>query len=1564
MYKFIFLFLILFSSLQSEEELINTFLTSENDNLSLVEGVVNAQNGKLVQFDKDIKIESSDPLELIRYYDGGHDYDGMCGYGIGFSFPTNLKFYEDASGLHLNADQREGSSLPFTITKKQKNYYEGKVKQFYLENGYTNYCEGLLRGEKDLSAMTVKGSSSSSKGSFIVELGNGVKRHYTGADSNYLLRLEERANGNIRFFQYDDKKNPKFLTRVRTTNKNQTLTLNWMNFEYGKKELKVSASNGEEVCYQLDKKSGIRLFKGITGKHIYPVQYDSHVKKEYKNSQVVIPKIRRPDGRLLTFDHDSEERVKSLTLGDLKKPLYTFEYHKNYTVLTDALKNTSRYDFDKNKRIEKITLPHRSHRYVWSKNGQLQSHTVKDTKTAKTLIQEYFYDSVGNIVEAKITGNITQKDSSDAYIVRYRHSSDGRNNLLTENHNYEKEFTYNYSPGTNLLVRKLTYVAGDGFVEREFYDYDENAILIRKIVDDGGTADIDNMTHVTYRLITEIEPQLNCNLAGMTLPKIIKEWYLDPKSGQQHLLKMVEKTYTQGDLLAEEKTYDSNGQYCYSHFFEYNEKKELVREVDYLGYATVYQYDENKNKIFEEKIGTNKKTHYRYDLGNRLIEETETHSDSLTFKTSHVYDAMSNRISTTNHFGQTTTYQYDAPGREISSCDSLGQRDQKEHDAKGNIIKNVDKDGFVTLTSYNLYGKPLEILYPDGTFKRFAYNLQGHLIQEWERDNRSMVYEVDYKGNQKNIKVFGSDGCLKKELHKSYKGEKLVSETDAMGQVTSYEYDGAGRKTSTRQGNQIIYYEYDSLGFLSKTIDAESIKIEIHDFLGRVIEERTEDLFGVIYKKSQMSYDINGNCISTVNFKNATEYVESKTIYNSHNLPVALIDALGNKTTITYRYTDHLEKESIDPMGRKEVSIYDFLNRLYAVHRFTANHELLSCTAFCYDGRNNKTIQQERKIYEGQDCGFYTIIKTYDALSQKTSETEQNEKTTKYIYKNGKLHQTHKPDGVVLTYLYDALGCLQDLLSSDGTIHYRYTYDLNDNLLIVEDLIQNTTTKRSYDALNRLVFEKQATGFEVFYSYDDFDRLIKMQFQGEKISYSYSIAGLISASRYKNEKLLYAFTQQLNWAQKPTCQIFPNNLNINYEWDSLNRCASIKSSPFSQSFIYNAVGNITSSAVIDPQGTYESNFSYDDLNQITKETGHFNHSYAFDSLNNRRNKNGEISTIDDLNRLTSDTVNSYGSDKNGYRTTKNDVHYTYDALGRLISVLLGNDKKISYTYDSFSRRMQRVTDTESVQYLYQFDTEIGSLVNGQMKEFKAIYGQFSPFAIELDDQIYAPIRNHRGDVTLLLDDKEQAVSTYRYDAFGGFSHTGTIKSPWLFSSQRCDDLTKNYHFINREYDPSSGRWLIPDPLGFEDGCNLYAYVHNNPLIYIDPYGLWGESANGYWNQAKEFGHGFSRGFVDDASFGATSCALGKHQTPTFNSKAAYYTGTGCSLATGLVYGGTWAKGVLYGGKALNYGCKALKTAFQSTKSVAQTIKAVKSAVTHTPATKLFQKVHNVGASAT
>ncbi|HRD55708.1 MAG TPA: hypothetical protein PLC42_04850 [Parachlamydiaceae bacterium] len=67
--------------------------------------------------DKDIEIQGSENLELIRYYDGGHHFPSGNGYGVGVSFPFIVTFDITAKKQNLFIAARGGCYIPFTITK-------------------------------------------------------------------------------------------------------------------------------------------------------------------------------------------------------------------------------------------------------------------------------------------------------------------------------------------------------------------------------------------------------------------------------------------------------------------------------------------------------------------------------------------------------------------------------------------------------------------------------------------------------------------------------------------------------------------------------------------------------------------------------------------------------------------------------------------------------------------------------------------------------------------------------------------------------------------------------------------------------------------------------------------------------------------------------------------------------------------------------------------------------------------------------------------------------------------------------------------------------------------------------------------------------------------------------------------------------------------------------------------------------------------------------------------------------------------------------------------------------
>lgn len=117
-------------------------------------------------------------------------------------------------------------------------------------------------------------------------------------------------------------------------------------------------------------------------------------------------------------------------------------------------------------------------------------------------------------------------------------------------------------------------------------------------------------------------------------------------------------------------------------------------------------------------------------------------------------------------------------------------------------------------------------------------------------------------------------------------------------------------------------------------------------------------------------------------------------------------------------------------------------------------------------------------------------------------------------------------------------------------------------------------------------------------------------------------------------------------------------------------------------------------------------------------------------------------------------------------------------------------------------------------------------------------------------------------MNLIAHSTGDVTERYQYSAFGEeqiFDKEGKLiqdselGNPWRFSSKRVDE-TKLIYFGRRYYEPALGRWLTPDPLGYEGGPNLYAYVSNNPLSHFDLYGLLDEvkgEEKGVWERTRD-----------------------------------------------------------------------------------------------------------------
>lgn len=94
----------------------------------------------------------------------------------------------------------------------------------------------------------------------------------------------------------------------------------------------------------------------------------------------------------------------------------------------------------------------------------------------------------------------------------------------------------------------------------------------------------------------------------------------------------------------------------------------------------------------------------------------------------------------------------------------------------------------------------------------------------------------------------------------------------------------------------------------------------------------------------------------------------------------------------------------------------------------------------------------------------------------------------------------------------------------------------------------------------------------------------------------------------------------------------------------------------------------------------------------------------------------------------------------------------------------------------------------------------------------------------------------------IIDEYSYTVfgKTYMKNTSGVYKPMSSIKSnignTRLYTWREYDRETNLYYLRARYYDANLGRFISRDPIGMQDNVNLYTYVANSPVGYVDRFG--------------------------------------------------------------------------------------------------------------------------------
>jgi RHS repeat-associated protein len=678
--------------------------------------------------------------------------------------------------------------------------------------------------------------------------------------------------------------------------------------------------------------------------------------------------------------------------------------------------------------------------------------------------------------------------------------------------------------------------------------------------------------------------------------------------------------------------------------------------------------------------------------------------------------------------------------------------------------------------------------------------------------------------------------------------------TDPNGQARTLTYDGRGRiltETHVSDSSQTTF-AYTAGGEIHTVTDPDGVtRTYTYDqTYGRLDRVTAENGDYVAH-----GYDEWGNLVEKSNhMPDTTRTSWKRWDYEHASIPGKLYKEIHSDDTFTvYDYDDAGNMALVtDPKNQATSYSYDFMNRLESVLQPGDG-----LTSYEYDTQGNLISVTDA---EDQETTY-----TYDDLGRLVSTTSPDTGTQTYVYDEaGNLVSKTDAKGITVTYGYDALNRLTGAEFLDPTQDVTYTYDQGTNGLghLTGFTDPSGSTTYGYDARGRLT---QKTSGISGHSYSSLSRSYTLG--GRLSQLTYPSGRTVDFTRDATMKRITSATSTLGQTTKTlvqglTYRPFGGPAHIENGTGGVvnnqsGECGCLEvanpGKDMETLFTYDQNRNLTGiTATNHPR--LNRTFGYDALNRLTSATSYYEElSYTYDKIGNRltRTRNTVTDTYayltgtNKLDEITGQTSIDFTHDDNGNITVKGNQGFVYDQSNRLVEARLDGQLKGEYAYNALGQRASKTvhgTATVTTVFHYDFDGNIigESEPDGDFTKEYLYMGSSRMTMVNVPTgAFYYYLNDHLGNPQYVTNEAGVVVWEARYLPFGQAIINGhsSVENNFRFPGQYYDSETGLHYNYHRYYDPKTGRYITADPIGMEGGINLFAYVENNPMNFIDPLGL-------------------------------------------------------------------------------------------------------------------------------